>query len=93
MLIESAQTEAPSPKDGTHMAINLTDLQLSTLDSLITPIDPNDDWIVTDGGSAIRSDVEGMNEELADAPIEDRSAQTLEALRAHQSNAIAARSK
>ena len=75
------------------MAISLTDLQLATLDRLITPVDPNDDWIVTDGGSAIRSDVEGMNEELADAPTEERSAQTLEVLRAHQANAIAARWK
>ena len=75
------------------MAINLTDLQLSTLDSVVTPIDPNDDWIVTDGGSAIRSDVEGMNEELADAPQEERSAQTLEALRAHLANATASRSR
>lgn len=73
------------------MAISLTDLQLATLDRLITPVDPNDDWIVTDGGSAIRSDIEGMNEELADAPIEGRSAQTLEVLRAHQANAIAGR--
>ena len=75
------------------MAINLTDLQLSTLDSVVTPIDPNDDWIVTDGGSAIRSDVEGMNEELADAPQEEQSAQTLEALRAHLANATASRSR
>jgi len=75
------------------MAISLTDLQLSTLDSLITPIDNNDDWIVTDGGSAIRCDIEGMNEELAHVPVEDRSAQTLEVLRAHQANTIAARSK
>jgi len=81
------------PKDGTHMAISLTDLELSTLDSLITLIDPNDDWIVTDGGSAIRCDVEGMNEELADVPLEDRSAQTLEVLRAHRADALAARSK
>jgi len=73
------------------MAISLTDLQLATLDGLITPVDPNDDWIVTDGGSAIRSDIEGMNEELADAPIQGRSAQTLEVLRAHHANAIAAR--
>lgn len=73
------------------MAISLTDLQLATLDGLITPVDPNDDWIVTDGGSAIRSDIEGMNEELADAPIEGRSAQTLEVLRTHHANAIAAR--
>ena len=75
------------------MAINLTDLQLSTLDSVVTPIDPNDDWIVTDRGSAIRSDVEGMNEELADAPQEEQSAQTLEALRAHLANATASRSR
>ncbi len=75
------------------MAISLTDLELSTLDSVITPVDPNDDWIVTDGGSAIRCDVEGMNEELAAVPTEHRSAQTLEVLRAHQADAIAARSK
>ncbi len=75
------------------MAISLTDLQLASLDGLVTPIDPHDEWIVTDGGSAIRSDVEGMNEELADAPIEGRSAQTLEILQAHQANAIAARWK
>jgi len=75
------------------MAISLTDLQLATLDRLITPIDPDDEWIVTDGGSAIRSDVEGMNEELADAPIEGLSAQTFEVLRAHQEKAIAARWK
>ena len=74
------------------MAISLTDLQLSTLDGPIVPIDPNDDWTVTDGGSAIRCDVEAMNEELADAPTENRSAQTLEVLRAHQANVIAARS-
>ena len=75
------------------MAISLTDLELSTLDSLITPVDPNDDWIVTDGGSAIRCDIEGMDEELAEVPKEHRSAQTLEVLRAHQADAIAARSK
>ena len=75
------------------MAISLTDLELSTLDSVITPVDPNDDWVVTDGGSAIRCDVEGMNEELAAVPTEHRSAQTLEVLRAHQADAIAARSK
>lgn len=75
------------------MAISLTDLELSTLDSLITLIDPNDDWIVTDGGSAIRCDAEGMNEELADVPLEDRSAQTLEVLRAHRADALAARSR
>jgi hypothetical protein len=75
------------------MAISLTDLQLSNLDSLITPIDPTDDWIVTDGGSAILCDVESMNEELADAPVEGRSAQTLEVLQAHQANAFSARLK
>lgn len=75
------------------MAISLTDRELSSLDSLITPIDPNDDWVITDGGSAIRCDVEGMNEELADVPLEDRSAQTLEVLQAHRADAIAARSK
>ncbi|TFD72688.1 hypothetical protein [Cryobacterium gelidum] len=75
------------------MAISLTDLELSTLDSLITPVDPNDDWIVTDGGSAIRCDIEGMSEELAEVPVEHRSAQTLEALRAYQADTSAARSK
>ena len=75
------------------MAISLTDLELSTLDNLTTPVDPNIDWIVTDGGSAIHCDVEGMNGELADAPTEDRSAQTLEVLRAHRADAIAARLK
>ena len=75
------------------MAISLTDLELSTLDSLITPVDPKDDWIVTDGGSAIRCDVEGMKKELADAPSEHRPAQTLKVLRAHRADAIAARSK
>ena len=75
------------------MAISLTDLELSTLDSLITPVDPNDDWIVTDGGSAIRCDIEGMDEELTEVPKEHRSAQTLEVLRAYQADAIAARSK
>ena len=74
------------------MAISLTDLQLSTLDSLITPVDPNDDWVITDGGSPIRCDTEGMNEELADAPAEGQSAQTLDVLRARQATAIAARS-
>lgn len=74
------------------MAISLTDIELSTLDSHITPVDPNDDWIVTDGGSAIRCDIEGMSEELAKAPAEQRSAQTLEVLRAYQADAIAARS-
>ena len=75
------------------MAISLTDLELSTLDSLVTPVDPNDDWIVTDGGSAIRCDIEGMSEELAEVPVEHRSAQTLEVLRAYQADASAARSK
>lgn len=75
------------------MAISLTDLELSSLDSLITPVDPNDDWIVTDGGSAIRCDIEGMSEELAEVPVEHRSAQTLEVLRAYQADASAARSK
>ncbi len=75
------------------MAISLTDLELSTLDSLITPVDPNDDWIVTDGGSAIRCDIERMSEELAEVPVEQRSAQTLEALRAYQADARAARLK
>ncbi|KGJ72030.1 hypothetical protein GY21_18085 [Cryobacterium roopkundense] len=74
------------------MAISLTDLELSTLDSLITPVDPKDDWIVTDGGSAIRCDIEGMNEELADVPVEHQSAQTLEVLRTYRANARAARS-
>ncbi|TFD28160.1 hypothetical protein E3T27_03815 [Cryobacterium lyxosi] len=89
----SVDTISPSPKDGTHMAISLTDLELSTLDSVITPVDPNDDWIVTDGGSAIRCDIEGMSEELAEVPVEHRSAQTLEALRAYQADARAARLK
>ena len=84
---------SPSPKDGMHMAMSLTDLELSTLDSFITPVDPNDDWIITDGGSAIRCDIEGMSEELAKAPVEHRSAQTLEVLWAYQADAIAARSK
>jgi len=75
------------------MAISLTDLELSTLDIVITPVDPHDDWVVTDGGSAIRSNVEGMNEELAEVPPEHRTARTLEVLRAHQADAIAARSK
>ena len=75
------------------MAISLTDLELSTLDSFVSPVDPNEDWIVTDGGSAIRCDIEGMSEELAAAPVELRSAQTLEVLRAYQADAIAARSK
>ena len=75
------------------MAISLTDVELSTLDSVITPVDPNDDWIVTDGGSAIRCDIEGMSEELAKVPVEHRSAQTLEVLRAYQADARAARSK
>ena len=92
MRIEIAFTHL-TPKDGTHMAICLTDRELATLDSLITPLEANDDWIVTDGGSAIRCDVEGMNEELADVPLEDRSAQTLEVLRAHRADALAARSK
>lgn len=84
---------SPSPKDGMHMAISLTDLELSTLDSIVTPVDPHGDWIVTDGGSAIRCDMEGMSEELAEAPLEQRSAQTLEVLRAYQADVIAARSK
>lgn len=75
------------------MAISLTDRELSTLDSLITPVDPKDDWVVTDGGSAIRCDLEGMNAELADAPRENRPAQTLQVLQAHRADAIAARSK
>ena len=80
------------PKDGTHMAISLTGLELSTLDSRITPVDPKADWIVTDGGSAIRCDLEGMSEELEDVPVEHRSAQTLEVLRAFRADARAARS-
>ena len=83
---------SPSTKDGTHMAISLTDHELSTLDTLVTPVDANDDWTITDGGSAIRCDTGGMNEELAEAPVEHRSAQTLEVLRAYQADAIAARS-
>ena len=75
------------------MAISLTDLQLSTLDTAITPVDPHDDWVVTDGGSAIHCNVEGMNEELAEVAPEHRTAQTLEVLRAYQADAIAARSK
>jgi hypothetical protein len=75
------------------MANSLTKLELSSLDSLISPIDPNDDWIVTDGGSAIRCDIEGMNEELSSVPLEDRPAQTLGVLRAHRADAITARSK
>ncbi|MDH6238361.1 hypothetical protein [Cryobacterium sp. CG_9.6] len=75
------------------MAISLTDLELSTLDIRITPVDPNDDWVVTDGGSAIRCDTEGMSEELATVPVEHRSAQTLEVLRAYQADARAARSR
>ena len=86
-------TISSSPKGGMHMAISLTDLQLSALDSVITPVDPDVDWVVTDGGSAIRFDAEGMNEDIADAPTGDRPAQTLEALRAHQADTIAARSK
>lgn len=73
------------------MAISLTDSQLSNLDSLVTPIETADDWVVTDGGSAIRCDVDSMKEELAGAPLEGRSAQTLETLRAHQANAYSAR--
>ena len=73
------------------MAIRLTDQQLSALDNLVTPADPGDDWVVSDGGSAIRCDVEGMTEEVAQAPAENRSAQTLDVLRAYQANAIAAR--
>ena len=75
------------------MAISLTDLELLTLDSVITPVNPADDWIVTDGGSAIRCDMEGMSEEVAEGPVEHRSAQTLEALRAYQADARAARLK
>ncbi|TFD51667.1 hypothetical protein E3T46_08290 [Cryobacterium sp. Hh11] len=75
------------------MAISLTDLELSNLDSLVTPVDPQDDWIVTDGGSAIRCDTEGMSDELAEVPVEHRPAQTLEVLRAFQARARAARSK
>ena len=75
------------------MAISLTDLELSSLDSLITPVDPHDDWVVTDGGSAIRCDTEGMSEELAKVPVEYRSAQTLEVLRAYHADDSAARSK
>lgn len=73
------------------MAIGLTDLQLSNLDTPITPVDPAVDWVVTDGGSAIRCDVNSMNEEIASAPQNGRPAQTLEALRAHQEQAISAR--
>ena len=90
---ESVDTMSPSTKDGTHMAISLTDHELATLDSFVAPVDANDDWIITDGGSAIRCDIEGMSEELAKAPVEHRSAQTLEVLRAYQADAIAARSK
>jgi hypothetical protein len=86
-------TVCPSLKGEMHMAISLTDLQLSSLDSLTTPVDPDVDWVVTDGGSAIRFDAAGMNEDLADVPEGDRPAQTLEVLRAHQADAIAARSK
>ena len=75
------------------MAISLTELELSNLDSRITPVDPKDDWVVTDGGSAIRCDTEGMSEELAEVPPELRPAQTLEVLRAYQARAKAARSK
>lgn len=75
------------------MAISLTDLQLSTLDSLITPLEAADDWIVTDGGSAIHCDVEGMNEELAGVPKLDQPAQTLEVLLAHRAATAAARWK
>jgi len=75
------------------MAISLSTLELSTLDSLVTPVDPADDWVVTDGGSAIRCDIEGMSEELAAVPVEHRSAQTLEVLRAYRARASAARSK
>jgi hypothetical protein len=75
------------------MAISLTDLELSTLDSLITPVDSQDDWVVTDGGSAIRCDTESMSEELAHVPLEPQPPQTLEALRAYQARAKAARSK
>ncbi|WP_309619383.1 hypothetical protein [Salinibacterium sp.] len=73
------------------MAIRLTDRELASLSSAITPVEPHDYWIVTDGGSAIRCDVEGMDEELAAAPLNDRSAQTLEALRAYRMDAAAAR--
>ena len=75
------------------MAISLTDLELSTLDSAITPLDPNDDWVITDGGSSIRCDVERMNEELVHIPQDDREVQSLESLRAYQADSIAARSK
>lgn len=75
------------------MAISLTDRELSALDALVTPIAAGDEWIVTDGGSAVRCDVEGMTEELASVPPEERSAQTLEVLLAHRTAVIAARSK
>ena len=75
------------------MAISLTNLELSTLDSVVTPVDPDDDWVVTDGGSAIRFDKEGMSEELEGVPVEHRPAQTLEVLRAYQARASASRSK
>lgn len=71
------------------MAISLTDFQLSTLDSIATPIEAGSDRSLTDGGSTIRCDVEGMSKELAGVPQEDKPAQTWESLRAYQTRTTA----
>jgi hypothetical protein len=65
------------------MAISLTEDELASLRGMVTPIRTDGGVILTDGGSFIRYGAEKMNEQLAQAPQGARSAQTLEALRAH----------
>lgn len=67
---------------------------MSTLNRVITPVDATVDWVVTDGGSAIRCDVWSMRAELAEAPAQTaqtQAAQTLEVLRAFRIDAITSR--
>lgn len=66
------------------MAISLTVAELLLLDSLITPVEARNSWVLAAGGSAVRCDIEGMTEELAAAP--SLPAQTLRVLQIHQAH-------
>ena len=78
------------------MAISLTDRELAEiLHPTERPVERSGvggEWIVTDGGTTVRCDLESMNEEIADAPLDNRPAQTLQALIAFRNAAMTARS-
>lgn len=73
------------------MALRLTEQQLSNLNPQISPVDSSDLWIITDGGSPIRCNIETMAGELAHVPRDARPPQTLEALQQYRADTFAAR--